>query len=265
MMSEEDLLFEVDGPVAVITLNRPAKRNAITEEMGERLAECLQRIRRDDAIHAAIITGAGGAFSAGADLKQRAAGGGIRDKDQSPATIVDARLTPEWSRVPVEKPLIAAIDGFCLAGGMELALICDIRICSPTAQFGLPEITRGFFAGGGGPQRLARAIPQSLAMEIILTGDRVDADAALRSGLVSRIVAAAVLMGTARKIAARISGHAPLAVRAAKETAQAALDQPLDEALRLGQTLRWIIGQTDDAKEGPRAFAEKREPKYSGS
>ena len=264
-MSDEDLIFEVDGPVAVITLNRPAKRNAITEEMGERLAECLQRIRSDDAIHAAIITGAGGAFSAGADLKQRAASGGVRAKDQSPATIIDARLAPDWSRVPMEKPLIAAIDGYCLAGGMELALICDIRICSPAAQFGLPEITRGFFAGGGGPQRLARAIPQSLAMEIILTGDRIDAEAALRSGLVSRVVAADALMDTAKQIAGRIAGHAPLAVRAAKETAEAALDQPLDEALRLGQTLRWIIGQTDDAKEGPRAFAEKREPKYRGS
>lgn len=263
-MSDEDLGFAIDGAVAVITLNRPAKRNAITEEMGERLAECLQRIRRDNAIHAAIITGAGGAFSAGADLKQRAAGGGARAKDQSPATVIDARLAPEWSRVPVEKPLIAAIDGYCLAGGMELALICDIRICTPAAQFGLPEITRGFFAGGGGPQRLARAIPQSLAMEIILTGDRIDADAALRSGLVSRVVPSDSLMDTAHKIAARISSHAPLAVRAAKETAEAALDQPLDEALRLGQTLRWIIGQTDDAKEGPRAFAEKREPKYRG-
>ncbi len=264
-MSDADLLFEVDGSVAVITLNRPMKRNAITEAMGARLAECLQRIRQDDVIHAAIITGSGGAFSAGADLKQRAAGGGGRSKDQLPETIIDARLQPEWSRVPVAKPLIAAIDGYCLAGGMELALLCDIRICSPTAQFGLPEITRGFFAGGGGPQRLARAIPQSLAMEIILTGDRIDADAALRSGLVSRILAADALMETARQIAGRIAGHAPLAVRAAKETAEAALDQPLDEALRLGQTLRWIIGQTDDAKEGPRAFAEKREPKYRGS
>ena len=264
-MTDEDLVFEVHGTVAVVTLNRPMKRNAITEEMGARLTECLQRIRQDDVIHAAIVTGAGGVFSAGADLKQRAAGGGARSKDQSPETIIDARLQPEWSRVLVEKPLIAAIDGYCLAGGMELALICDIRICSPTAQFGLPEITRGFFAGGGGPQRLARAIPQSLAMEIILTGDRIDADAALRSGLVSRIVAADALMDAAKQIAGRIAGHAPLAVRAAKETAEAALDQPLDEALRLGQTLRWIIGQTDDAKEGPRAFAEKREPKYRSS
>jgi len=263
-MSEDDLLFEVDGQVAVITLNRPTKRNAITEEMGERLAEYLQCIRHDNAINAAIITGAGGAFSAGADLKQRAAGGGVRAKDTSPATVVDARRAPEWSRVKVEKPLIAAIDGYCLAGGMELALVCDIRICSPAAQFGLPEITRGFFAGGGGPQRLAIAIPQSLAMEIILTGDLVDAETALRSGLVSRVVAADDLMPTARKIADRIAGHAPLAVRAAKEIAEAALDQPLNESLRLGQTLRWIIGQTDDAKEGPRAFAEKRDAKFNG-
>ena len=263
-MSDEDLLFEIDDHVALITLNRPAKRNAVTEAMSERLVECLERVRRDPDIRVAILTGAGGAFSAGADLKQRAAGGGARAKDTSPATVVDAGLSPEWSRLHVEKPMIAAVDGYCLAAGMEIALACDIRICTPAAQFGLPEITRGFFAGGGGPQRLMKAIPQSLAMEIILTGDRIDAETALRAGLVSRVVPAGDLMATAKALAARIAGHAPLAVKAAKETAEAARDRPLDDALRLGQSLRWIIGQTEDAKEGPRAFAEKRDPVFRG-
>jgi E-phenylitaconyl-CoA hydratase len=147
---------------------------------------------------------------------------------------------------------------------MELALVCDIRICTPEAQFGLPEITRGFFPGGGGPQRLMRSIPQSIAMELILTGDRIDAETALRAGIVSRMVPKEDLMPTAMKIAARIAGHAPLAIRAAKEVAQAALDETFDQAMRLGETLRWIVGQTEDAKEGPRAFVEKRPPRFAG-
>ena len=263
-MSEQDLLFEVDDHVAVLTLNRPAKRNAVTEDMSARIVECFQRVRSDPDIRVLVLTGAGGAFSAGADLKQRAAAGGARAKDTSPATVVDAGLSPEWSNLKVEKPMIAAVEGYCLAAGMELALACDIRICAPSAQFGLPEITRGFFAGGGGPQRLMRAIPQSLAMEIILTGDRIDAETALRAGLVSRVVPAEDLIPSAMTLARRIAGHAPLAVKAAKETANAALDQSLAEALRLGQSLRWIIGQTEDAKEGPRAFSEKREPNFQG-
>ncbi len=263
-MSDEDLLFEIDDHVALITLNRPAKRNAVTAAMSDRLVECLERVRQDPDIRAAILTGAGGAFSAGADLKQRAAGGGERAEDKAAATVIDAPLSAKWSTIRVEKPLIAAIDGYCLAAGMELALACDIRICTPAASFGLPEITRGFFAGGGGPQRLMRAIPQSMAMEIILTGDRIDAETALRVGLVSRVVGPDELLPAARALAGRIAGHAPLAVKAAKETALAALDQPLDQALRFGGALRWVIGQTEDAKEGPRAFAERRDPVFRG-
>ena len=221
-----------------------------------------QRVRHDADIRVAILTGAGGTFSAGADLKERAQGG--RAADMTVASIIEADRTHRFSTIPMEKPLIAAIDGYCLAAGLELALICDIRICTPEAQFGLPEIIRGFFPGGGGPQRLARAIPQSAAMEMILTGDRIDAPAAHQAGLVSRVVPSAELLTTARQIAQRIAGHAPLAVRAVKEVAQAALDETLDQSLRLGGTLRWIVGQTDDAKEGPRAFTERREAQYKG-
>jgi enoyl-CoA hydratase/carnithine racemase len=139
-----------------------------------------------------------------------------------------------------------------------------MRICTPEARFGLPEITRGFFPGGGGPQRLMRAIPQAMAMEMILTGDPIDAATALRVGLVSRIVPADELLPTAHHIAQRIAGHAPLAVRAAKEVAQSSLDETLAHALRFGGALRWIIGQTEDAREGPRAFTERRPPRYQG-
>ncbi|MCA8929713.1 MAG: enoyl-CoA hydratase/isomerase family protein [Alphaproteobacteria bacterium] len=263
-MTSDDLLFDVTDHVATLTLNRPAQRNAMTADMRERLSRHLQQISTDPDIRVAIVTGAGGTFCAGADLKQRAASGGARAEDSSPAAVLAPDPDARWSTLKVAKPLIAAIDGYCLAGGMELALACDIRICSTAAQFGLPEIVRGFFPGGGGPQRIVRAIPQSMAMELLLTGDRIDAEAALRSGLVSRVVAVDDLMPTAQKLAARIAGHAPLAVRTVKEIATAALDQTLEQSLRFGDTMRWVIGQTEDAKEGPRAFTEKREPEFKG-
>jgi enoyl-CoA hydratase/carnithine racemase len=164
----------------------------------------------------------------------------------------------------LEKPFIAAIDGYCLAAGFELALLCDLRLCTPDAKFGLPEITRGFFPGGGGPQRLIRAIPQAVAMEMILTGDPIDASTAQQVGLVSRMVPAEALLATALQIARRIASHAPLAMKAVKEVAYAALDETLEQSLRFGGALRWIIGQTEDAREGPRAFAERRAPQYQG-
>ena len=250
-MTSDDLLFDVTDHVATLTLNRPAQRNAMTADMRERLSRHLQQISTDPDIRVAIVTGAGGTFCAGAE-------------DSSPAAVLAPDPDARWSTLKVAKPLIAAIDGYCLAGGMELALACDIRICSTAAQFGLPEIVRGFFPGGGGPQRIVRAIPQSMAMELLLTGDRIDAEAALRSGLVSRVVAVDDLMPTAQKLAARIAGHAPLAVRTVKEIATAALDQTLEQSLRFGDTMRWVIGQTEDAKEGPRAFTEKREPEFKG-
>jgi E-phenylitaconyl-CoA hydratase len=255
-------LFDLTDHVAVITLNRPEVRNAINRELSAALLEALHRVREEDDIRVAVITGAGRTFSAGADLKERAQVG--RAADASAASIVDANRAAGFARLAMEKPLIAAIDGYCLAAGFELALTCDIRVCTPEARIGLPEITRGFFPGGGGPQRLMRAIPQAVAMEMILTGDPIDAATALRVGLVSRIVPEPELLPTARQIAHRIAGHAPLAVKAVKEVAQAALDETLEQSLRFGSTLRWIIGQTEDAREGPRAFAERRAPRYQG-
>jgi len=256
------LLFELTDQVAVITLNRPEVRNAMNRELSGALVEALRRVREEDDIRAAVITGAGRTFSAGADLKERAQIG--RAADASAASVIEAGGAAGFARTAVEKPLIAAVDGYCLAAGFELALICDIRICTPDARFGLPEITRGFFPGGGGPQRLIRAVPQAVAMEMILTGDPIDAATALRAGLVSRVVPEPELLPTALQIARRIANHAPLAVKAVKEVAQAALDETLEQSLRFGSALRWIIGQTEDAREGPRAFAEKRAPQYQG-
>jgi len=224
--------------------------------------EALQQVRTDEDIRVAVLAGAGRTFCAGADLKERAQSG--RAADASVASVIETSHAASFARLPMEKPLIAAIDGYCLAAGFELALTCDIRICTPEARFGLPEITRGFFPGGGGPQRLMRAVPQAVAMEMLLTGDPIDAATALRVGLVSRIVSENELLPTARQIAQRIASHAPLAVKAVKEVAQTALDETLEQSLRFGSTLRWIIGQTEDAREGPRAFAERREPRYQG-
>jgi len=261
-VSSDTLLFELADNVAVITLNRPEVRNAMNRELSGALLEALQRVREDSAIRAAIITGAGRTFSAGADLKERAQVG--RAADASAASIIETTRAAGFSQMAIEKPLLAGIDGYCLAAGFELALLCDIRICTPEARFGLPEITRGFFPGGGGPQRLMRAIPQAMAMEMILTGDPIDAPTALRVGLVSRLVPEPELLPTARQLAQRMAGHAPLAVTAVKEVAQSALDETLEQSLRFGSALRWIIGQTEDAREGPRAFTERRAPRYQG-
>jgi E-phenylitaconyl-CoA hydratase len=262
MMSQEPVLFELTDHVAVLTLNRPEVRNAINRELRQALMEGLARVREEDEIRVAIITGAGRTFSAGADLKERALLG--RAEDAHAASVIAGGQGPGLARASMEKPLIAAVDGYCLAAGFELALLCDIRICTAEARFGLPEIVRGFFPGGGGPQRLIRAIPQAPAMEMILTGDPIDAATALRVGLVSRVVPEPELLPSARQIAQRIAGHAPLAVKAAKEVTQSALDETLEQSLRLGSALRWIIGQTEDAREGPRAFAERRAPQYQG-
>ncbi|HEX9871526.1 MAG TPA: enoyl-CoA hydratase/isomerase family protein, partial [Candidatus Tectomicrobia bacterium] len=248
-MSNDTVLFGLDEQVAIITLNRPAARNAMNSELRLALTKALQRVRQDDEIRTAVITGAGRTFSAGADLKERAQVG--RPGDADVASVIEANRAAGFARLAMEKPLIAAVDGYCLAAGFELALLCDIRICTAEARFGLPEIVRGFFPGGGGPQRLIRAIPQAMAMEMILTGDAIDAATALRVGLVSRIVAEDQLLPTACQIAQRIAGHAPLAIKAVKEVTQAALDETLEQSLRFGSTLRWIIGQTEDAREGP--------------
>jgi enoyl-CoA hydratase/carnithine racemase len=261
----EVVLFSVRDHVATITLNRPEALNAMNRELGQGLMAALRRVREEDDIRVAILTGNGRAFCAGADLKERAAAGvGGGTAGSSVTAFLDGIFGESFSRMTMPKPLLAAINGHCLAGGLELALTCDIRIASPAATFGLPEITRGFFPGAGGPQRLPRAIPQSLAMEMILTGDPIDAERALQGGLVSRVVDAPELLTTATSIARRIAEHAPLAVRAVKEVALAAPDLTLDQSLRFGSALRWVIGQTEDALEGPRAFSEKRAPTYKG-
>jgi enoyl-CoA hydratase/carnithine racemase len=174
------LLYEVDEAVATLTLNRPEQLNALNRELSEAYMEAVQRARRDDAVRVVVVTGAGRAFCAGVDLKARAA-----NEAGGPAPNFFAMLRGESQYDTVmEKPLIAAINGYCLAGGLELALTCDLRIAAEGSRFGMPEIRRGFFPGGGGPQRLPRMVPQALALEMLLTGDQYDATEMRPEGVV---------------------------------------------------------------------------------
>ena len=259
-MGEAPVLLDVrDGGVALITLNRPESLNAMNAESGALLRACLQRVHADPAIRVGVITGAGErAFSAGADLKEWARPGATGPSGGTVDEILTVEPSEETSTIRVAKPLIAAVGGYCLGGGLELALACDIRIASPDASFALPEVRHGFIPGGGGVPRLLRSIPRSAAMEMILTGDRCDAETALRWGIVSRIVPRDELVPEALALAGRIAENAPAAVRAAKELSRTAADLPLEEALRFSGVLRWIVGQTPEAREGPRAFARGR-------
>ena len=252
--------WEEIGHVAVVTLNRPEALNAMNRAIRDELMDATFRVKNDDNLRVMVLTGTGRAFCAGADLKERAKG----DSDQSsgPASVINS--SPSFTTLDIGKPIIAAINGYALGGGLEMSLACDIRIASKNATFGLPEIVRGFFPGGGGPLKLPRLIPRAMAMEMLLTGDPIDADTALQWGLISRVVEPEELLSTAMQLANRIAGHAPLAVKANRELAYATDDMSLSQVQRMSAFSRWIVGQTEDAQEGPRAVVDKREPNYKG-
>ena len=253
--------YDKDGMIATITINRPEAMNAMDRETSHELAEAFRDFDQDDQLRVAILTGAGDrAFSAGADLKKmygRAEDGNIRE-------IWDHER--QWrlgQRLQVWKPVIAAINGYCLAGGLELAMGCDIRIASDTASFGCPEVRWGILHGYGA-LRLPKTIPLSAAMELLLTGERISAQDAYRLGIVSRVVAPAELMPPARQLAEKICANGPLAVRITKELAWRGLETSTEEALRLYAALGALVRASEDAREGPRAFAEKRQPRFKG-
>jgi enoyl-CoA hydratase/carnithine racemase len=252
------VLYDQKDKIAVITLNRPDAMNAIDPETHAALVEAWGRFRDDDSAWVAILTGAGGkAFSAGADLKRmipRAAGGPGRRNELGLGGIT--RGMEIW------KPMIAAINGHCLAGGLELALACDLRLASPNATFGLTEVRWAIMPGAGGTQRLPRAVPLARAMEMILMAQTIDAEEAFRIGLVNRVVPFPQLMTTAMEWAQTLCERGPLAVRAAKEAVVRGLSLPLADGLRLEAFLSAALKTTEDAAEGPRAFAEKRKPQF---
>ena len=253
------VLYEQKDKIVTITINRPEAMNAVDPETQRALVEAWTRFRDDDSAWVAILTGAGEkAFSAGADLKKmipRAfAPGHRRDHDLGLGGIT--RGLEIW------KPMIAAINGHCLAGGLELALACDLRLASPNATFGLTEVRWAIMPGAGGTQRLPRAVPLAKAMEMILTAQTIDAEEAYRIGLVNKVVPLPQLMPEATEWAQTLCERGPLGVRAAKESVIRGLSLPLADGLRLEAFLSATLRGTEDAIEGPKAFAEKRKPQF---
>ncbi len=255
------LTITIHDGIAVVTLNRPEAMNSIDPETRAALRDAWARIACDDAVRVAILTGAGEkAFCTGSDLKK------TMPPKESFAELTFGRAEPEHllAGMTMDKPLLCAINGYAMGGGMELALACDIRIASTNAQFALSEVRIGSIPGAGGTQRLPRAVGLSNAMLLLLTGDRVDAAEALRIGLVSQVVEPAALMDTALGIARRIAGNAPLSVRAIKRLVREGMEMPLDNAIATERYAFGLLRDTEDRIEGRKAFQEKRPPVYKG-
>jgi len=257
-MQFETILYEKQGQVAVLTINREKAMNSINSQTSYEMQQAWADFRDDRELRVAILTGIGEkSFSTGMDLVATASG----ENQFSGGNVPFGGFT---KRMPIYKPIIAAINGYCLAGGLELALACDIRIAVPEARFGLPEVRWAIMPGAGGTQRLPRAIPQAWANYLILTGEQMDAETAFRLGLISHIVPREELMDRAMQIANLICERGPLAVKTAKEAILRGQDMPLDHGLAYEDVLLSRLMTTDDAKEGPKAFAEKRKPEYHG-
>lgn len=257
------LLYEVRDRVAVVTLNRPDRMNTLGSTMKPDLARAFFELaRNDDQVRAVLITGSGDkAFCAGADIKERAT-----DVVRGTEYFVRQKATHELFRniEEFEKPVIAAINGVALGGGLEIALCCDLRIAASHARFGLPEIKLGVIPAAGGTQRLPRLVGEARAKELILTADLVGAETALRYGLVSRVVPQAELMTAALELSQRIAQHPPLAVRFAKRAINRGMQTDLDSGLEYERYAAAMIVDSEDRIEGMRAFVEKREPQFKG-
>jgi enoyl-CoA hydratase/carnithine racemase len=263
MSSYEKIAYEQRGHIAIITINRPDRMNAIDPQTSSELHEAWSHFRDTDDLWVGVITGAGDrAFSAGNDLvaMSRAQQGG----DAAGGARGGAAFGGITRGFECWKPMIAAINGYCLAGGLEIALMCDIRIAAEHAQFGLTEPSRGIIPGAGGTQRLPRVIPFGAALELLLTAKRFDAQWAHRYGLVNHVVPLAQLMPRALEMAEEICVNAPMSVRLVKEAAYKGLDLPLEEGLRVEVDQSRKVMMTEDAREGPLAFAEKRPPVWKG-
>ncbi len=252
--------FDLSDGIAVITINRPEKLNAMDAEHYKGLSDAWRRVRDDDDVRVAIVTGAGDrSFTTGADIRSFVA---------APPGLGEMWLTQKDQLLnrglEVWKPVIAAVNGFCLGGGMTLLLGTDIRLAAPHATFSLAEVKRGVIAGNGGTQRILAQLPYAIGMELLLTGDSMDADTAARWGLVNRVIPADRLMDEALAVAARIAANAPLATQAAKELAIRAREMPLSAGLRFEQIVNRLLMFSEDAAEGPKAFAEKRAPAFKG-
>jgi enoyl-CoA hydratase len=256
--------FELESAVAVVTIDRPAARNALNGSMLVALADIWAEINRDESIRCAILTGAGGEFSSGADLKDAIVDPGDEDYDRRVQSDPDVRWRGLLRHYTLDKPLITAIEGHAMAGGMELVLASDIRVASASAIFGLPEVRRGLYPAAGGSVRLPRQIPRSVAMDIMLTGRAMDAKEAWRLGLVARLVGVGQALDEARGIAKAICANAPLAVRAIKRAVRETEAMSEADALARELEIAKPVLMSEDSREGMRAFAEKRPAQFSG-
>ena len=260
MAGYETLLVEQRGAVTLVTLNRPQALNALSSAVLEELIDAFAAFEADDAQRCAVVTGAGDkAFAAGADIKEMAG--------RSLAEFYGEDSFARWSSHlvrAVRKPWLAAVNGFALGGGCELAMMADVIIASDTAKFGQPEIRLGVPPGMGGTQRLTRAVGKAKAMEMILTGRMMDAAEAERCGLVARVVPAGELLDEALRVAATIAAMPPLAVMACKELVDAAFEMTLDQGIVHERRLFHLLAGTEDRAEGMAAFIEKREPRWQG-
>ncbi|MCK8780362.1 enoyl-CoA hydratase [Rhizobium sp. NTR19] len=255
-MSYETLLTETRGAVAIVTLNRPKALNALNSTVMTELTDAFAGFAKDDAIGAIVLTGSEKAFAAGADIKE------MQSLDFVDAYVND--FISGWEAIAsTRKPVIAAVSGFALGGGCELAMMCDFIIASETAKFGQPEITLGVIPGMGGSQRLTRAVGKAKAMDLVLTGRMMDAAEAERAGLVSRIVAPERLIDEAVEAAAKIASFPRAAVLMGKEAVARSFETTLGEGLRFERRLFHSLFATADQKEGMAAFVEKRKPSFS--
>ena len=257
-MSYETLLVSKEGMVGVITLNRPEALNALNTKMVTELIEALSEFEKDEGVRCLVMTGNEKAFSAGADIKEMAQ-----------ITAIEMAMTghffPLWDKVgKYPKPIVGALSGFVLGGGLELAMSCDVLVASETTQLGQPEIDIGVMPGGGGTQRLTRAVGKYKAMEMVLTGKRIGAEEARSLGLVSRVVPKEAYLGEAKKVASEIASKSPVALRLAKTAVNKAFEMGLSEGLDFERELFYLLFASEDKNEGMKAFLEKRKPEFKG-
>jgi enoyl-CoA hydratase len=257
-MAYETIIVEVEEHIGLIRLNRPEALNALNGQILDELAEAISEMDGSNRVRAIIVTGSEKAFAAGADIKEMA------DKSFVDMFVEDYFTGPTEAIQRCRKPIIAAVSGYCLGGGCELAMLCDFIIAADTAKFGQPEINLGVIPGMGGTQRLTRYVGKSKAMEMCLTGRFMDAAEAERTGLVSRVVPAKELMREAREAAVKIAEKSPLTVRAVKEAVNRSYETTLREGLLFERRLFNALFATEDQAEGMAAFAEKRTPQFRG-
>jgi enoyl-CoA hydratase len=256
-LSYQNVLLTREGNVGIVQLNRPKVLNALSFSLMSELVKALEELDGDAGIGVIILTGGERAFAAGADLAEMS--------QASPVDLVLGRRFELWDRIrKISKPMIAAVGGHCLGGGNELAMSCDIIIASETATFGQPEVNVGIMPGAGGTQRLTRAVGKYKAMEMILTGKSISAEEAYRVGLVNRVIPPESLIVEARRVAAEIASKPPISVRAAKEAVLRAQDTTVEVGLEFERRAFYMLFATEDAKEGMKAFLEKRKPTFKG-